>query len=167
MRTRFASSLAALLAALALPGTAAAAETDGSGSDTATGAGTVWAKGAGIATIDGGGKAKIAIDGDVLIVDRAGDADVRTRSRSRDKDARGDHLDQLAATTRYELSGFRGVVVVTGSDFIVELDGRMAFRAGGKGTVYVNGRGAWRTRHAGGTWNGARVAIGDRALAAA
>ena len=39
----------------------------------------------------------------------------------------------------------------------------MKFRGHGKGSVEVDGRGWWKTRHNRGTWNGAVLHVGEEA----
>ncbi len=152
MRKRTIILVAAFVAALLIipAGLAFAGEANVSGT------GALWARGTGTAVIDGAGHVTMAIDGDVTIVDHAGDAHVVITSRP------GDTAESLAADTEYELENFRGIVKVTGSDFTIEAHGRMKFRAAGTGSVYLQGHGTYRTRHLHGRWTptGVRIDLG-------
>jgi len=120
------------------------------------GAGTLWAKGSGVAVIDGGGTVWMAIDGNVTIVDRAGDTRVWIAGRS------GAEEEMTTDSSVYSLTGFHGRIHVKGSDFEISADGRMRFRALGRGTVLLKGTGVYRTRSGFGRWTetGTRLAIG-------
>lgn len=138
---------------------AAQAETEDSGY--AEGRGWIWAKGSGVAILDGQGKVQMAIDGDVVIYDLAGDAVVRIGATPEDEpDGAGAELRDLSPTTTYTLDNFRGRLQVVGSDFRIEAEGEMRFRGHGRGVVEVEGVGWWRTLHQRGTWNGAALHFG-------
>lgn len=152
--------LAAL--ALAVVGLAPTASATGGEADIG-GTGSLWARGTGTAAIDGGGTVRMAIEGDVFIVDNAGDARVWIGGGS------GGDGDELAAQSSvFELDGFRGVIRVTGSDFEIEAEGRMRFRARGTGTVFLQGTGIYRTCSDSGRWNqsGVRLELGSLNAAA-
>ncbi len=120
------------------------------------GAGTLWARGSGTAVIDGGGTVRMAIGGTVTIVDRAGDARVWVVGRS------GAEEEMTTDSSVYNLTDFHGRIRVTGSDFEISADGRMRFRAVGRGTVLLKGTGVYRTRSGFGRWpgTGTRLEIG-------
>ena len=153
-------ALLALVAVLMAVAVAAnAEETDGEGS--AEGRGWVWAKGNGVAILDGKGKVQMAIDGDVVIYDYAGDAVVKIGAVPEDEpDGAAAQLQEVDPTTTYTFDNFRGRLYVVGSDFRIEAEGRMKFRAHGQGVVEVEGEGWWRTLHRRGTWNGAVLSLG-------
>ncbi len=149
--------LVAILMAVAVA--ANAEETDGEGY--AEGKGWVWAKGTGVAILDGQGRVHMAIDGDVVIYDYAGDAVVKVGAvPESEPDGAGAQLQDVDPTTTYTFDNFRGRLFVSGSDFRVEAEGTMKFKAHGQGVVEVDGEGWWRTRHRRGTWNGATLSLG-------
>ena len=130
----------------------------------AEGYGWVWAKGTGTAILDGKGVVHMAIDGDVVIFDYAGDAKVRVGAVPEEEpDGAGAQLQDVDPTTTYTFDNFRGRLHIVGSDFRIEAEGSMKFRAHGKGSVEVDGRGWWKTRHNRGTWNGAVLLVGEEA----
>ena len=130
----------------------------------AEGYGWVWAKGSGTAILDGRGIVHMAIDGDVVIFDYAGDAKVQVGAVPEEEpDGAGAQLQDLDPTTTYTFDNFRGRLRIVGSDFRIEAEGAMKFRGHGKGVVEVDGRGWWKTLHRRGTWNGAVLAVGDDA----
>jgi hypothetical protein len=140
---------------------ASAEETDAVGEGSAEGSGWVWAKGIGTAILDGKGMVQMAIDGDVVIYDYAGDAVVKLGAVPEDEpDGAGAQLEDVDPTTTYTFDNFRGRLQVVGSDFRIEAEGAMKFRAHGTGIVEVDGDGWWRTRHARGSWNGATLSLG-------
>lgn len=140
---------------MAVTVSAQAQEPDDTGSGSVEGRGWVWAKGTGTAILDGAGLVRMAIDGDVVIYDLAGDAVVRIAAIPEgDAAGAGAALQELSLTTTYTLDNFRGRLQVVGSGFRIEAEGNMKFRGHGAGVVEVDGRGWWRSRHARGTWNG-------------
>jgi hypothetical protein len=108
---------------------------------------------------------QMAIDGDVVIYDLAGEAVVRIGAVPEEEpDGAGAALQELSLTTTYTLDNFRGRLEVVGADFRIEAEGDMKFRGRGTGVAEVDGRGWWRTRHARGTWNGAVLHFGGAAV---
>jgi hypothetical protein len=151
-------SLVAVLMSVAVA--ANAEEVDGR----AEGYGWVWAKGNGTAILDGRGVVHMAIDGDVVIFDYAGDAKVKVGAVPEEEpDGAGARLQDVDPTTTYTFDNFRGRLHIVGSDFRIEAEGSMKFRGHGKGSVEVDGRGWWKTLHHRGTWNGAVLRVGDEA----
>ena len=156
-------ALLGLVAILMAVAVAANAEegTDAAGEGYVEGYGWVWAKGVGTAILDGEGRVQMAIDGDVVIVDHAGDAVVKIGAVPEEEpDGAASQLQEVSPTTTYTFDNFRGRMQVTGSDFRIEAEGEMKFRGHGTGFVEVDGRGWWKTRHAHGTWNGAVLRLG-------
>lgn len=130
----------------------------------AEGYGWVWAKGTGVAILDGKGVVQMAIDGDVVIFDYAGDAKVKVGAVPEDEpDGAGARLQDVDPTTTYTFDNFRGRLHIVGSDFRIEAEGAMKFRGHGKGVVEVDGTGWWKTLHRRGTWNGATLHVGEDA----
>lgn len=151
--------LVAILMAVAVAATAEEVEAEGVGS--AEGYGWVWAKGSGVAILDGRGIVHMAIDGDVVIYDYAGDGKVRVGAVPEEEpDGAGARLQDLDPTTTYTFDNFRGRLHIVGSDFRIEAEGDMKFRGHGKGVVEVDGTGWWKTLHRRGTWNGAALHVG-------
>lgn len=105
-----------------------------------SGYGWLAARGTGEAALDMGGWIEVRIDGDVSIVDVAGDAQVRIRSAEEDAYA-------LASRPEVELSNFNGWVAVRGHHFVIRLKGDIRFRAHGHGFAYLEGSGIYRTRN--------------------
>ncbi len=139
-----------------------AQETEAVGAGSAEGRGWVWARGTGTAILDGKGKMQMAIDGDVVIYDYAGDAVVKMGAVPEEEpDGARSQLQDVDPTTTYTFDNFRGRLQVIGSDFRIEAEGTMRFRAVGQGVVEVEGDGVWRTRHRRGTWNGATLLWGE------
>ena len=107
----------------------------------------------------------MAIDGDVVIYDRAGDASVKVAAVSeREAEPAGVPLQELSPTTTYTFDNFRGRLQVVGSDFRIEAEGAMRFRAHGEGMVKLNGRGWWKTRHRLGVWSDVALSFGGSEL---
>lgn len=126
------------------------------------GRGWIWAKGTGVAILDGRGVVHMAIDGDVVIYDLAGDAVVKIGAVPEEEpDGAAAQLRDVAPTTTYTFDNFRGRMVVVGSDFRIEAEGNMKFRGHGRGVVEVDGHGWWKTLHGRGTWNGAALSLGE------
>lgn len=161
MRKRMLALLAVFTVFMAVTVAAQAEETGTEGSDSVEGRGWVWAKGSGVAILDGKGKVQMAIDGDVVIYDLAGDAVVKIGAVPEEEpDGAGAELQGVSPTTTYTLDNFRGRLQVVGSDFRIEAEGEMKFRAHGQGVVEVDGVGWWKTFHRRGTWNGAVLFFG-------
>ena len=154
----------AILMAVAVAANAEEVTPDAEGSGAAEGRGWVWAKGLGTAILDGQGRVHMGIDGDVVIYDYAGDAVVKIGAIPEEEpDGAGAELQAVDPTTTYTFDNFRGRMYVSGSDFRIEAEGAMKFRAHGEGVVEVEGRGWWKTLHRRGTWNGATLYVGEEA----
>ena len=158
----------ALLGLVAILMTAAVAahaeEADAAGSGSVEGNGWVWAKGIGTAILDGQGRVHMAIDGDVVIYDYAGDAVVKMGAVPEEEpDGPLAQLQTVDPTTTYTFDNFRGRIYISGSDFRIEAEGSMKFRGHGQGVVEVEGEGWWRTLHRHGTWSGATLHLGESA----
>lgn len=120
-----------------------------------SGKGFLNAAGSGTASLEMRGRLRMAADGDVLIVDIAGDAKVHIASSgqaARDAEA-------LASQPTYELNDFQGAIGVVGSHFTVEVDGFTAFKARGGGKAELVGEGVWKTRNNWGFWSDAGVTL--------
>jgi hypothetical protein len=153
-------SLVAVPMAVAVAVSAEEPEAEAVGS--ARGNGWVWAKGAGIAILDGRGIVHMAIDGDVVVYDYAGDAVVKAGAIPEEEpDGAGAQMQGVSPTSTYTFDNFRGRLHIAGSDFRIEAEGEMKFRGHGKGVVEVDGRGWWKTLHRRGTWNGATLHLGS------
>jgi len=138
---------------------AQAEESDRAGS--VDGRGYIWAKGTGTAIFDGHGKVQMAIDGDVVIYDLAGNAVVKIGAiPEQERDGAAAQLQDVSPTTTYTFDDFRGRMQVVGSDFRIEAEGEMEFRGHGEGLVQVEGGGWWKTLHRRGTWGGAVLSFG-------
>ncbi|MFH1329813.1 MAG: hypothetical protein ABIJ48_04050 [Actinomycetota bacterium] len=138
----------AILASLALipAASAGAAETDAR--VILEGRGVLSAGGSGHIEITGAGRVRLAVNGDVSIVDHAGDAHIWVRGVP------------AADATTLTLDDFRGVVRITGSDFTIAADGRILLRAAGQGTARLEGTGWYRVRHDGwGRWSDAGLEV--------
>jgi hypothetical protein len=153
MRRRMIVMVALMLSVLSVGGAAFALDPTGVSEVTIDGTGKLSAHGVGSVAIDGGGWVKIKMNGNITIVDNAGDATVRIRPR-------GDHWERADDTT-VVLEDFKGVIVVRGSDFTIEADGK--FRrifANGRGTAFLQGRGWYRaTGGFFGTWTPGGVGV--------
>jgi hypothetical protein len=153
--------LAVFGVSMAVTVAAQAQETD-TADHSVDGRGWIWAKGTGVAILDGRGTVHMAIDGDVVIYDNAGDAVVKIGAVPEEEpDGAGAALREVDPTTIYTFDNFRGRMYVRGSDFRIEAEGDMKFRGHGQGVVEVDGRGWWKTLHRRGTWNGAALHIGE------
>lgn len=131
----------AAIAVAALAPVASAAEVDDGHRVTLEGRGALWAAGFGRVEVSGAGTVRLAVKGDVSIVDHAGDARIRVAGLP--------PADDTALT----LEDFRGVVRITGSDFTVVAEGRILLRAAGRGTALLEGTGRYRVHHDGwGLW---------------
>ena len=157
MRNRLLALLAAATMVLSIALAAEAAETEA----TVDGKGFIRARGTGTAILDGHGRVQMAIDGDVVIDDLAGDARVKIAAvPAEESDAAGAQFAEVSPTRTYTFDNFRGRLQVVGSDFRIEAEGTMRFRGHGEGTVELDGRGVWKTRHRRGTWNGVELRFG-------
>lgn len=154
MRKRTLAVFAVVAVFMSVAAIAQAQETDRSGS--VDGRGYIWAKGTGTAILDGHGRVQMAVDGDVVIYDLAGDARVKIGAVPEEEpDGRAAELQEVSPTTTYTFDNFRGRMQVVGSDFRIEAEGEMKFRGHGEGVVELDGRGWWKTLRRRGTWNGA------------
>lgn len=145
-----------VVVAVVLGGAVAFAQT-GSGSTTLSGKGALNASGSGSVDLTMEGTLRMAADGDVLIVDHAGDAQVVIV-------VPGDETESArAGEPTYDLDGFQGIVRIQGSDFSVEVEGFSAFKARGSGTAVLTGDGIWKTRNASGFWseNGTELGLNE------
>ncbi|MDJ0923612.1 MAG: hypothetical protein QNJ77_03540 [Acidimicrobiia bacterium] len=158
MRNRVLVVLAAVAVLMTVAVAAQAQETDAS----VEGKGYIWAKGSGMAILDGRGRVHMAIDGDVVIYDYAGDAVVKIGAVPEEEpDGEGARLQEVSPTTTYTFDNFRGRMQVVGSDFRIEAEGDMKFRGHGEGVVELDGRGWWKTLRKRGTWSGTVLQFGD------
>lgn len=174
MRKRVMVILTALMVFMSVAATAFAADettdviTD-QGTDTSvdaagtiiTRSGVLWAFGKGKAVLHGGGKVRMAIAGNVTIVDYAGDARVWIGGHPSD-DPNAEADARLDAATTYDLDNFRGLIVVKGSNFKIKAFGKMKFKAKGHGSAFLKGKGRWHTRGTAGNWlrSGLRIRYG-------
>lgn len=140
-----------VVAAVVLGGAVAFAQTDGSEAarSSLSGTGFLRAAGSGSVDLEVNGTLRMAAEGDVVIVDRAGDARIRIAADG----AGSGSGEALTRDTTYQLDGFQGLVHVAGSDFTVAVDGFSAFRARGEGTAGLVGEGVWKTRNDWGFWD--------------
>lgn len=153
--------LLVMLATLSVLMTVAVAAQAQEGDASIEGKGYIWAKGSGVAILDGRGRVQMAIDGDVVIYDYAGDAVVKIGAVPEEEpDGAAARLQEVSPTTTYTFDNFRGRMQVVGSDFRIEAEGDMKVRGRGEGTVELDGRGWWKTLRNRGTWNGAVLHFG-------
>jgi len=157
MSKRTITFLGVVLAAMLAVPAAAMAQTDESASDvTLAGRGWLKARGTGTAHIEMGGFLRLRLEGDVTIVDHAGDLRVTVRGQS--EDARRAQAD---ASGRVVLLDFDGVVKLKGSHFEIDADGSMVIKAKGHGVAELDGDGVFRTRRGPWRdWDGRPLAIG-------
>jgi len=154
----------ALLSLVAVFMSVAVAATADEVDNRAAGYGRVWAKGTGTAILDGKGVVHMAIDGDVVIFDYAGDAKVKVGAVPEEgPDGTGARLQDVDPTTTYTFDNFRGRLHIAGSDLRIEAEGSMKFRGHGQGSVEVDGRGWWKTLQHRGTWSGSLLRFGENA----
>ncbi len=159
MRKRMLAIFAVVTVFMSVAVVAQAQETDRTGS--VDGRGYIWAKGSGTAILDGHGRVQMAIDGDVVIYDLAGDAVVKIGAVPEvGPDGQAAQLQDVSPTTTYTFDNFRGRMQIVGSDFRIEAEGEMRFRGHGEGTVQAEGRGWWKTLHRRGTWGGVVLTFG-------
>ena len=141
-----------VVVAVVLGGAVAHAQTE-SGSGTAlSGSGALNASGFGSVDLDMEGTLRMAADGDVLIIDHAGDAQVSIR-------VPGTEAARSEDPT-YDLDGFQGTIRVKGSDFSVEVEGFSAFKARGSGSAELTGQGIWKTRNDSDFWSDGGTELG-------
>jgi hypothetical protein len=94
VRKRMPTPLAVFTVFMAVAVAAQAQETE---SDSVEGRGSIWAKGSGVAVLDGKGRVHMAIDGDVVSYDLAGDAVVKIGAVPEDEpDGAGGQLQEVA-----------------------------------------------------------------------
>lgn len=164
MRKRMLAVLTVAAVFMSVAVVAQAEETDRTGS--VDGRGYVWAKGTGTAILDSHGKVQMAIDGDVVIYDLAGDAKVKVGAvPAEEPDGRAAGLQDVSPTTTYTFDNFRGRMQVVGSDFRIEAEGEMRFRGHGESVVELDGRGWWKTLRRRGTWSGVSLRFGGTDIA--
>ncbi len=113
-----------------------------------SGTGALNASGSGTVELEMTGTIRMAADGDVLILDHAGDARVSIVAAG--EDSEGFH-DRTGDPT-YQLDDFQGLIRVRGRSF-VEVEGFSAFRARGSGHTHLAGEGVWKTRNNSGFWS--------------
>ncbi len=158
MSKRFMVMLAVVLTVIVGSAVAWAQETESpSASETVlAGKGFLHASGSGSAHLEMRGVLRMAADGDVVIVDIAGDARVHIASPGQ----AAQEAEALTSQPTYELSDFQGVIRVAGSHFTVDVDGFTAFKARGGGKAELVGEGIWKTRNKWGFWSDAGVTLG-------
>jgi len=158
MSKRLMVMLAVVLTVVIGSAVAWAQETDrpGEAERVLAGKGFLNASGSGSAQLEMRGVLMMTADGDVVIVDIAGDARVRIGSAARS----GDETEALASGLTYELTNFQGGIRVVGSHFTVEVRGFTAFQARGRGKTELVGEGVWKTRNNRGFWSKAGVTLG-------
>ncbi len=117
------------------------------------GKGVLYAKGHGTAILNMSGLLQMRVRGNVTITDLAGDATIRI-----DDGPESGLADRASdGGTTVVLENFNGAIAVRGTRFRVKAVGTMAFRAKGKGTAFLHGRGWWKTRNNSGTWSNLRL----------
>ena len=120
------------------------------------GKGFLNASGSGTASLEMRGVLRMAIEGDVVIVDVGGDVRVHIASSRQARD----RTEALTGQPTYELTDFQGAIGVAGSHFTVEVDGFVAFKARGGGKAELAGEGVWETRNNWGFWSEDGVTLG-------
>ena len=137
----------AVMALLLVPaGTALAAE------DAATDAperhrdyGALWAKGEGHVELDvERAKLGMKVSGDVTIIGPASLEVHIDGVRSNDLESNADVV--------IALDDFTGRIGIVGTDFTVEVDGKVALKGKGSGSASFLGKGWWKTLHKRGLW---------------
>ena len=128
----------ASVAVMAIVPVASAEETSG-GPDVA-GKGWLKARGNGEATIDMSGKIRVYIDGDVAITSLGDRFQVKLRT-----DNTREYVTESVGPDVL-LTDFTGWIVVRGDHFVIEMEGKMRFKARGKGAAYLEGNGIYKTR---------------------
>ena len=154
-------TLAFVLAGLfALPATASAQEPSDPNDVTVEGRGWLAARGDGHVDVDMGGRIRLRVEGDVVVVDHAGDIDIRLRGG-----AEADEEQQRS--TNVTLNDYRGAIHVRGTDFSVTVDGKVVLHAHGRGQANLDGQGIYKTRNGERTvWDG-MVELGNPQVQAA
>lgn len=123
------------MALLAPSGAALAAEEQG--------AGTITARGAGYVRLEGGGMVTIGRGAGVVWV--TGAEEIKTEGRGR-------RTSLPDGTIR--LTGYSGVITVTGQDMVVRVEGAsIGLSATGSGNVFLKGRGGYTVGDGSGTWS--------------
>lgn len=151
MRLALGLAIVMLASVFVIPGIAEAQ--DDSGEVTVEGRGWLYAKGTGDVDVDMGGRIRLRVDGNVTIIDHAGDMRVRLRGHS--------ESDEEERTTNVTLTDFGGFINVRGSDFSVSVDGQVLLNAHGRGQANLVGDGVYKTRHGDRmAWDGL-VRVGD------
>jgi len=137
MKKLFVAVLMVTLGGLfALPAVASAQVDD----PTVEGRGWLYAKGTGSVEIDMGGVIRMAIDGDLIVTDHAGDMQVDIDGGAqRFAEPEGGGTDVI-------LNDFSGTVRVKGSNFSVSFDGDIKLQAHGHGQAWLDGQGIYKTR---------------------
>jgi hypothetical protein len=138
MLKRMTVVVAVILSVLTLSSLASALDTESGAAEVVIdGTGKLVARGRGNVAIEGAGWVKLKMNGDITIVDNAGDAVIRVRPR--------DQSAGLAEGSTVVLEDFVGVVVVRGSDFTIEAHGRFRrIYAIGRGVAFLQGHGWYR-----------------------
>jgi len=154
MRKRMTVLVAVVMSVLTIGSTAYALDTESDVTEvTIDGTGKLSAHGRGHVAIHGGGWVKLKMNGDITIVDNAGDATIKIRPRGQSA--------EFVDDTTVVLEDFKGVIVVRGSDFTIEAHGQ--FRrifANGEGVAFLQGRGWYRaTGGYFGTWTPGGVRV--------
>lgn len=121
---------------------------------TVEGRGALRARGTGTADLHMAGRLVANVNGDVSIVDHAGDLRLRLGS--------GDAANRVDdGQPTYDFENFDGRLVARGSDFSIVIDGEIRFRARGRGEAFLDGEGVYKTRRGERMlWDG-MVVIGD------
>ncbi|MGI9600705.1 MAG: hypothetical protein ACR2QE_02390 [Acidimicrobiales bacterium] len=158
MHKRTLAFLVLVMATLLVVPTTVSAQTDDTSADaTVAGRGWLKARGTGTAEVEMAGFMRLRIDGDVTIVDHAGDLRATVRADGADP-----RRQQVGESGDIVLTDFEGVVKLKGSHFEVVADGAMVIKAKGKGVATLTGDGVFRTRRGPWrTWDGAALQIGE------
>lgn len=140
MRFKRTSILLALatVAVMAVAPAASAHESEG-GPDVA-GKGWLKARGNGEAAIDMRGKIRVYIEGDVTITNLGDRFQAKLRT-----DPDHAYITESVGPD-VVLDDFTGWLVVRGEHFVIQMDGKMRFKARGKGAAYLEGNGIYKTR---------------------
>ena len=138
-------TLVAMVAAFTMVAGAAFAQ-DRAAPDRRPHQGALWAAGNGTAVLEAN-QAWIGmrVDGDVSI-----SGGVTLLRIDGEDDARPEATDRVDVT----LDDFQGTIVVRGTDFVVEVDGRVALHGRGSGQASFDGQGWWHTLRNWGRWAG-------------
>lgn len=138
MLKRMTVLVAVILSLLTVSSLAVALDTESGTTEVVIdGTGKLVAQGRGNVGISGAGWVKFNMNGDITIVDNAGDAVIEVRPRGQSAD--------FADGSTVVLEDFEGVVVVRGSDFTIEGHGRFRrIYAIGRGVAFFQGNGWYR-----------------------